>query len=74
MEETCQQSVQHLRIFRFRLSTRVGLDGGAVVKLIREDEVLECFGVRVGGKVVVEERDVAAVISSTVSIGCQHTS
>lgn len=71
MEETRQQPVQHLRILGFCLSTGAGLDGGAVVKLVGEDEVFDCFGVRVSRKVVVEERDVAAVISSIISIGYQ---
>lgn len=44
MEEPRQQPVQHFRMFRFR-STGVGLNGSAMVKLIGEDEVFECFGV-----------------------------
>lgn len=69
MQETREQSVQHLRIFNFVLSTGARLDGGTVVELIGKDEVFECFGVRMGREVVVKKRNVGAVVPLSGSVG-----
>lgn len=72
MHDTRQQSIQHLRMFGCRFSTSARLDGCAKVELIGEDEMFECFGVRMGGKVIVEERDVGAIIPSIIVRGYEH--
>lgn len=68
MNETRQQSIQHLWVLFSALSVHTvggSIDFGTEVELIGEDEVFECFGVRVGGEIVGEVGDVGFVVSCT---------